>query len=280
MVVKVGYLVSYDYEYLKYSLPLIYDNEKVQEIILVIDKDRLTWSGNKFDIPVTFFEWIKSIDLQYKIKILEDSFYNESNPPMINENEERNFLYEKMGKCDWYIQLDCDEYFLDFSAFIGELEKIYLEKNKYHNTLSVCVKLANLFKKLEKGFLVISPIREKCWVATTNPNCYFGRVNESNEIIESDAILVHQSWARCESEILQKITNWGHKNDFDSKSYFNLWKSLDKNNYRYIHDFHPLQDNDGIWNELKLLHFENIETLLDYSENRLRRVLNKSTLIV
>ncbi|MBW4362003.1 hypothetical protein [Flavobacterium taihuense] len=278
MVVKIGYLVSYDYEYLKYSLPLIYENKKVQEIILVIDKDRLTWSGNRFEIPHAFFEWIKSFDTESKIKIKEDTFYNELNPPMINENKERNFLYNKMGRCDWYIQLDCDEYFLDFSSFMNELEEIYLDKNKYHNTLSVCVKFANLFKKIEKGFLIISPIIENCWVATTNPICYYGRVNESNEIIESDTILVHQSWARNESEILQKITNWGHKNDFDSNSYFNLWKSLDRNNYRYIHNFHPLQDNDGVWNELKLLHFENIETLLDYSENKLRRIFNKSRL--
>lgn len=276
MVVKVGYLVSYDYEYLKYSLPLVYENEKVQEIILVIDKHRLTWSGNKFEIPTAFFEWIKSIDTESKIKIKEDSFYNELNPPMINENEERNFLYKKMGKCDWYIQLDCDEYFLDFGAFMNELEEIYLDKNKYHNTLSVCVKFANLFKKLEKGFLVISPIIENCWVATTNPICYYGRVNEYNKTIESGAILIHQSWARSQDEIYQKITNWGHKNDFDSNSYFNLWKSLDINNYRYIRNFHPLQDNDGVWNELKLLNFENIETLLNFSGNQLRRIFNKS----
>lgn len=275
MIVKVGYLISYDYEYLRYSLPLVYDNKNVNEIILVIDKDRLTWSGNKFEIPDDFFKWIKEIDVEHKIKILEDSFCNTALSPMINETVERNYLYSKMGNCDWYIQLDCDEYFVDFDSFINELEKIYLDKNKVLNQISVTVRFANLFKKIEKGFLVISPIKENCWVATSNPICYYGRVNEDNEKIELDTILVHQSWARDETEIYQKITNWGHKNDFNSESYFKLWQSLDEHNYKYIQNFHPLKNNDGIWKELKLLSIENIDALLQFNENQIRRIFDK-----
>lgn len=279
MIVKAGYLISYDYEYLKYSLPLIYDNDRVHEIILVIDKDRLTWSGNKFEISDDFFKWIKAIDTKHKIKILEDSFCNTALSPMINETVERNYLYSKMGKCDWYIQLDCDEYFVNFDSFIAALEKIYLDKNKSLNPISVGVKFANLFKKTEKGFLVISPIKENCWAATSNPVCYYGRVNEDNEKIELDSILIHQSWARPEDEIHQKITNWGHKNDFNSNSYFKLWQSLDEDNYKYIQNFHPLKNNDGIWNELKLLNVETIEALLEFNESKLRRIFDKRKLL-
>lgn len=279
MIVKVGYLISYDYEYLKYSLPLVYANNKVQEIILVIDKYRLTWSGNKFEIPDDFFKWIKEIDVQHKIKILEDAFCNTELSPMINETVERNYLYSQMGKCDWYIQLDCDEYFVNFESFINELEKIYLDKNKVLNQISVTVRFANLFKKIEKGFLVISPIRENCWVATSNPICYYGRVNEDNEKIEVDTILVHQSWARDETEIRQKINNWGHKNDFNSDSYFKLWQSLDEHNYKYIQNFHPLKNNDEIWNELKLLSIDTIDALLQFNENQIRRIFDKRKML-
>jgi len=279
MIVKVGYLISYDYDYLKYSLPQIYGNNKVQEIILVIDKDRLTWSGNKFEIPNDFFEWIKEFDVQRKIKILEDSFCDTTLSPMINETVERNYLYSKMGKCNWYIQLDCDEYFIDFNSFINELEKIYLEKNRLLNQISVTVRFANLFKKIEQGFLVISPVKENCWVATSNPICYYGRVNEDNEKMESESILVHQSWAREEAEIYQKITNWGHKNDFNSESYFKLWKSLDDHNYKYIQNFHPLKNNNGIWNELKLLSVESIGDLLQFNENQIRRIFDKRKIL-
>lgn len=276
MIVKVGYLISYDYEYLRHSLPLIYNNQKVHEIILVLDKDRLTWSGNKFEISADFFEWIKVIDQQHKIKIIEESFCNSALSPMVNETVERNYLYSEMGNCDWYIQLDCDEYFVNFDGFIMELEKIYLDKNKVLNPISVTARFAHLFKKTEKGFLVISPAQENAWIATSNPVCHYGRVNEENEKIESDAIIVHQSWAREEAEIYQKITNWGHKNDFNSESYFKLWKSLDEHNYKYVQNFHPLKNNDGIWAQLKLLNIENIEKLLQFDRNQIKRIFDKS----
>lgn len=279
MIVKAGYLISYDYEYLKYSLPLIYDNEKIQEIILIIDKDRLTWSGNKFEISDDFFKWIKVFDKHHKIKIIEESFCNTALSPMINETVERNYLYSKMGKCDWYIQLDCDEYFINFDSFIKELEAIYLDKNKTLNPISVTARFANLFKQTEKGFLVISPIKENCWVATSNPVCHYGRVNEENQKIESDAIIVHQSWARKQEEICQKITNWGHKNDFNSDSYFKLWQCLDEHNYKYVQNFHPLKNNEGIWNHLKLLNIENIDKLLQFDKTQIRRIFDRSKLI-
>jgi len=279
MIVKVGYLVSYDYEYLKHSLPTIYSCKNIQEIILVIDKDRLTWSGNSFEIPNTFFDWITLFDIDKKITIIEGSFYNGHAEPIMNETAERNFLFKEMGKCDWYIQLDCDEYFIDFNAFISKLEDIYLDTSIYSKQISIRAQYAILFKKIEKGYLSISPLRERCWIATSNPICYYGRVNKNNRLLELDDIIVHQSWARSEGEVFQKIMNWGHKNDFNTMSYFNLWQSLDKDNYQYISNFHPLKNNDNVWQRLKLLNIESIDTLLQYDKNKIRRIFNPKKLI-
>ena len=73
MNINVGFLVSYDYKYLKSSLPLIYEDSS--SITLAIDINRNTWSGSTFNIDNSFFEWIKEIDLDNKISIYEDDFY-------------------------------------------------------------------------------------------------------------------------------------------------------------------------------------------------------------
>ena len=67
-MIKTGIPISYDYEYCKKVLPRIYEHS--DEIVLTLDKDRLTWSGNKIHIPDTFLYWVESFDKQYKIKNL------------------------------------------------------------------------------------------------------------------------------------------------------------------------------------------------------------------
>ncbi len=69
-LIKVGMLISYDYMYIKDSLPRIYPY--VDYIAFAIDKDRKTWGGENFDIPDAFFEWVKDFvpPVLYKIKTL------------------------------------------------------------------------------------------------------------------------------------------------------------------------------------------------------------------
>ena len=66
-MIKVGYLISYDYELLFNSIPTVY--KEADEIFLAIDKDRRTWAGNNFSLPNTFFERIKELDTQKKNNI-------------------------------------------------------------------------------------------------------------------------------------------------------------------------------------------------------------------
>ena len=48
-MIKVSYLVSYDYYMLLTSIKQLY--EHVDEIVISVDKDFKTWSGNSFEIP-------------------------------------------------------------------------------------------------------------------------------------------------------------------------------------------------------------------------------------
>jgi len=99
-----------------------------------------------------------------------------------------------------------------------------------------------LYKQTENGFLYVNHERKDnlffIQIATRNPSYEFGRRNGDFNIC-APFYLVHQSWARSVNEIREKIKNWGHSDDFDSKTYFEMWNTIDENNYKTIKDFHP-----------------------------------------
>ena len=123
MKVNVGFLISYDYELLKNSLPLVYHAS--YSIVLAIDKDRRTWAGNKINIPPVFFEWTKALDTENKI--YEDEFYIKELNTIQNETREPNMLAKKKGEgvC---LQIDADEYHVDFNGLVSSLHKKNLEQ--------------------------------------------------------------------------------------------------------------------------------------------------------
>ena len=92
--IKVGFLVSYDYEFLKTSIPLVYHS--ADEIYLAIDINNNTWSGNKFQIHDSFFDWINKIDKNQKIKIYKDDFYDITLSSKENDTREK-ISYETHG---------------------------------------------------------------------------------------------------------------------------------------------------------------------------------------
>jgi hypothetical protein len=84
--------------------------------------------------------------------------------------------------------------------------------------------------------------------ATNKPEYLNARRNSHFNVI-SPFFVLHETWARGEEELLNKINSWGHDNDFASKeSYFNFWKILDEHNYIYVKDFHPLRS--ATWQKL------------------------------
>ena len=113
--IQVGFLVSYDYDLLRNAIPLVYDF--ADSIFLAIDIDRKTWNGESFNIENDFFGWIKEIDIKDKIIIYEDNFYQPNLTTMQCEVRERKLLANKMGIGNWIVQLDADEYFINFARF-------------------------------------------------------------------------------------------------------------------------------------------------------------------
>lgn len=258
-IIKIGYLLSYDYSYIFTSLHHIY--EHADSIVISYDINNKTWAGNNIYIPESVFSDLKKLDVQNKIILYGDTFFIEGMQPMDLETRQRNMMAEKMGTGGWHIQMDGDEYAYDF----GKLA-IFLKKNKYllkdsaKNPFNFQVNFVTLFKKSTEGYFVITPFDEKCMLITNYPKYEYARNTNKGKIIPLDYYLIHQSWARDEEEISEKINNWGHKNDFDTSLFFNFWKEINSSNYKTTKDFHPLYKN--LWKELDFFPAKSIDEFI------------------
>lgn len=236
-LIKVGMPVSYDYAFLYHSLPLVY--EHADRITLAVDQACRTWTGIQFSIEDSFWKWIKQIDVQKKIEVYRDEFYRPGFKAMENGTRERMMLASHMGAGGWHVQVDSDEYFLDFGAFARFLRRHARWARPGARPLDIGAFLVPLFKQVDGGFLYIAGSYETFYLATNSPDYKRARAS-THPIRYTPFCLFHQTWARAEPEVWTKANSIGHVDDFNVQSYFNMWKAIDRHNYRYIRNFHPL----------------------------------------
>ncbi len=251
--IQIGFLVSYDYELLKHAIPRIYN--LADSIFLAIDINRKTWNGADFFIDNSFFDWIVQFDSSNKIELYEDNFYQEELTTMQCEVRERKLLAERMGYGNWLIQLDADEYFLDFKKFVLDIRKYdsFLLNPKVQE-IQIAAFLINIYKFVEDGFLYVDkPTR--CLVATNVPNYKVGR-NTRKRIIYTSNLIFHETLSRSEKELEMKIKNWGHKNELNPH-FLDKWKSANKNNYRELKNVFYIEPEK--WKSLQYVSGKNIE---------------------
>jgi hypothetical protein len=261
MIISVGFLVAYDFELLKTSLPLIYT--RANHILLVIDKDRLSLKGNHFYFDEHFFQWVKKIDVAGKIVWVEESFYSPERNPHDAELYMRNYMLQQMPVSDWYFQFDPDEYALDFNGLVDSLESIGYDKN-IPIVIETC--WITLFKQNENGFFIIGGPREKVRIATNRAFNTDNRMIADAQVIQLDYNILHQSWARTSKEVWQKLSNWSHNQDFDIQKFFNLWKGCNIFNYRFYWQFHPL--SGPIWQYLLFIRAKTPESLIEQLDSQ------------
>ena len=261
-IIKVGFCVAYDWDLLKKSLPRVYDY--ADSICLSIDKNRRSWSGNKYNFDETAFQqFLIEIDKTKKIKIYEDDFSLLNLSPIENDNRQRMLMAEFMGKGGWHIHVDSDEYFLDFKGFRSYLLSLNANPTGNEKPINICCNWISLIKKLASGYLYVNnpignletmPFATNCPVYTNaRRNGHFNHI--------SPFFVLHETWARNEEELWQKLNSWGHNDDFiNKKSYFNLWKVLDEFNYIYIKNIHPLKPD--AWQKLAYVKGVEIEDVI------------------
>ena len=242
--IQVGFLMSYDYELLKKSIPPVY--AKADTIFLAIDHERRTWSGNHFTVDPDFYEWLKTFDTDKKIQIYEDNFYVPEINAIQNDTRERYMLALKMGVGNWLVQVDSDEIFIDFEKFVKRLRKYdsYLVNPESHPIQFAGFHI-NVYKYLENGMLYIDK-PTKMILATNWPN-YKVAKNTRERIVYNEDYILHEGLARDEEELLLKLRNWGHKHEVNPH-FLEKWRRANKENYEEITDVFYLEPE--IWKSL------------------------------
>ncbi len=270
--IQVGFLMSYDYELLKKSIPPVYKH--ADTIFLALDHKKRTWSGNYFEIDDSFYKWLKDIDVDNKITIYEDDFYVPSLNAIENDTRERHMLGNKMGIGNWLIQVDSDEIFIDFPKFIKKLREYddYLINPERHPIQFAGFHI-NVYKYLDEGMLYINK-PTKLLLASNYPNYKYAK-NTKSRIVYDDTYILHEGLARTEEELKVKLANWGHKHEINS-TFLQKWQMANKDNYHTIKDVFYL-DADT-WPELGYFPSNDLEQIQKFVYNNPKLVIPKTKL--
>jgi hypothetical protein len=270
--IHVGFLLSYDYELLKLSIPPVY--KAADRIFLAHDKDFRTWNGKSFKVDPDFFLWLKEFDVDNKIEIYTDDFYLPKLSTIENDTRERTMLSEKMGIGNWLIQVDSDEYFIDFEKFVSDLRKFdhYLD-NPEKNKIQIAAFWLIIYKYTNDGILYVDkPL--KAVFATNYPNYkYARRTNE--RVIYTNNLILHESVSRSEADLRFKLENWGHNKDVN-KDFLNKWIAVDETNYMNYENFYYIEPER--WKKLEYFPTKNISEIKKYAKNKNSLSLGKSKL--
>jgi hypothetical protein len=254
--IHVGFLLSYDYELLKNSIPRVYDS--ADAIFIAVDKDLRTWSGQNFTVNDEFFEWLKNFDTKNKVTIYRDDFYDSNLSAIENDNRERHMLSLKMGIGNWLIQVDSDEYFLDFKKFVADLRKYdkFLD-NPEKNRIQIACYLINMYKYTDNGVLYVNKVTRGL-MATNYPDYKIAR-HTRQRVIYTPNVLWHESLSRDEKAIEFKLRNWGHNVDVNVEEFMNKWKSVNKQNYQSMSNFFYM--NPKKWKKLEFVEGNTIDEI-------------------
>lgn len=245
--VKVLIPVAYDYWLSLRTVSLVYDYADTIQIAL--DKSRLTWTGEKFTIRTDYWTALKEIDVDDKIYIYEDEFFEEGQRPIVTDTKQRIRMAERAGEGGWHIQLDADEYFINFKQFVQFLRRC--ENHYGEQPVDVSVSFISMFKKDIAGFFVVWPPTELYPVATNKPDYKNVRSSHQNGRVnvKADSFILHDTWSRDEKSLATKLASWGHLRDFNVASYLQFWRSVDSSNYKYLCNFHPIDPRQ--WPKLR-----------------------------
>lgn len=244
-------LISYDAEYLPESIKTYY--EYVDEIVLGLDENRITWSGNKFSFEEgNLWKQLKDIDYDSKIVVIEDNFHK-SKVALENDNYERNFLKEKCSN-DWIFSFDADEQLVNAKDFF--LKYVPLAE-KYARKVDLSFTWMLPYKEFEDCYLVIADEQGRWFLGDTqgfvthrnHQYTYCRWTNNKTHVITPLAIL-HWSFCRTERSLNQKLQNFGHSDKTPTDPFFHNWKQITLENYHQLRNFKTSGFGNNQWSRL------------------------------
>lgn len=224
-------LVAYDFrlsfEAIKSYYPI------ADEIILGIDRDRVSFSNNVFPFDSEdFYRGIDEIDQDKKINIVEENFHSYANP-LMNEHFERLTLTSMTKQDNWVIQIDSDEVLINPFEF-----RNWIEKAPDYNGIKA--KWVTVYKRFGDDYLIINEEGGFIPVGTKDRSKYVSNREVAQPYLISPLVLLHHAYGRSREEVELKIKNWGHSQDIDVKNMLATWDYANLDTYSEIHNFHPL----------------------------------------
>lgn len=244
-------LISYDAEYLKNSISKYY--EFVDEIVLGLDKDRITWSGDKFYFDeAKLWKELSAMDGDNKIEIIEENFHP-SKIAIENDTYERNYLKNKC-QYDCIISIDADEelinpkhFFYQFFPFVEEYYKKYdfmftwftPWKQIEETTLVIANEDNSFHKETPQGF-----------ITDKNNTFRYARWTDNSKNLMSPLAVLHWSLCRKEKDLEKKINNIGHSDIAKEDPFFHNWKLTSLENYQQLRNFKTSGFGNNQWPKL------------------------------
>jgi len=257
-------LISYDADYLPKSIASYYDY--VDEIILGVDLDRVTWSGNAFSFDEdSLWAELRKIDKKNKISIIESNFHD-SKVAIENDNYERNYLKDQCTG-DLILSFDADEVLLNAKDFFYNYLPI---ASKYTNKADICMTWATPYKIIDDTVLVIanednSPFfgENQAISATKNSTFTYARWTDAsasgNNRLLSPLVALHWSLCRTKEALYEKINNIGHSDIVERDPFYQVWEQVTLENYTELRNFKTSGLGGAQWPKLVALPLANIE---------------------
>ena len=166
-------------------------------------------------------------------------------------------LSHRMGIGNWLIQVDSNEYFIDFEKFVTDLRRYdsYLDDPERHK-IQIFAFWLIIYKHTEHGMLFVNEPM-KATFATNYPN--YKTARRTNErVIYLDSLVLHESVARSEAELRFKLENWSHNTDVND-GFLNKWLAVNETNYRTMRDFYYIEPEQ--WRTLEYFPTKDLEAI-------------------
>lgn len=226
-------LVSYDAMFLPEVVGAYY--AIADEVLLGLDKDRVTWSGKPFEVDLAAVKAsLDALDVDKKIRWVEEDFHS-AGPPLACDTDERNRLSLRCKPGNWVMQIDADEVFLNPGEF-----KAWIDLQPEQPTALIAYWIT-VYKALPDALLVVDdPEFQVMQVGGWARGGYHAPRLSHEPVRMSPIKLLHYSYGRTQAQLEQKMANWGHSGEVDVDAFMRIWRSVDAANHREHRDLHPV----------------------------------------
>ena len=241
--------IAYDYEMAFQAIAAYYDI--ADEILLGIDAARLSWMKQPFALDeAKLTAFLERIDARRIVKILQGDFHQFDNP-MKNDRYEREVCIQQANPKNWVVCIDSDEVICTPQA----LRRFLLETPPEEGT-GVYGTFMVVFKAFGPNDILSAEPGEAMPIAARYGDLHRNLGSPPKQVYAPGFFGVHWAWGRTPEQMWQKLTNWGHACDFDTAKYFDFWSGVTLENYRDVHDFHPIEP--AAWSSLKHIKYTRV----------------------